>query len=145
MRRGLLGELLSFLDAGIIVPTFNIFLMALFTANLVLLIYLARITTVSFFVPSLLILMPTGLVPIAVYGNLEIFARKEMLFYCFATYCAVQSVKNYRLICGGSHNAQLVNSKLKILIAQIFVFSIFAMLTHEGYAFFCVPTLFILL
>ena len=145
VRRGFLGELLSFLDEGITVPAFNIFVAAIFTVNLGLLIYLARVTTVSFFVPSLAILMPTGLVHISVYGALEIFARKEMIFYCFATYCAVQSVKNYRLVYGGSHNAQLVNSKLKVLIAQIFIFSIFAMLSQEGFAFYSAPTLLILL
>ena len=68
-----------------------------------------------------------------------------MIFYCFTTYCAVQSVKHYRLTYGGIHNAQLLNSKLKIFVAQIFIFSIFAMLSHEGFAFYSVPTLLILL
>ena len=145
VRRGFLGELLSFLDEGRIVPAFNIFLLALFTINLGLLLYLTRVTTVSFLVSSLAILMPMGLVSISVYADLEIFARKEMIFYCFTSYCAVQTVKNYRLIYGESHNAQLLNSKLKIFIAQIFIFSIFAMLSHEGFAFYSVPTLLILL
>jgi len=145
VRRGFLGELLSFLGEGRIVPAFNIYLMALFTVNFGLLVYLTRVTTVSFLVPSLAILMPMGLVSISVYADLEIFARKEMIFYCFTTYCAVQSVKNYRLIYGESHNAQLLNSKLKIFIAQIFIFSIFAMLSHEGFAFYSVPTLLVLL
>ena len=83
VRRGFLGELLSFLGEGNIVPTFNIFLLALFTVNLGLLVYLTRLTTVSFLVPSLAILMPMGLVSISVYADLEIFARKEMIFFCF--------------------------------------------------------------
>ena len=145
VRRGFLGELLSFFGQGRIVPSFNIFIMALFTINLGLLICLARVTTVSFLVSSLAILMPMGLVSISVYADLEIFARKEMIFYCFTTYCAVQSVKHYRLTYGGSHDAQLLNLKLKIFIAQIFLFSIFAMLTHEGFVFYSAPTLLILL
>ena len=145
VRRGFLGELLSFLDQGQIVSTFNIFSFALFTINLGLLVYLTRVTTVSFLVSLLAILMPMGLVSISVYADLVIFARKEMIFYCFTTYCAVQSVKNYRLIYDKNHNAQLLNSKLNILVAQIFIFSIFAMLSHEGFAFYSVPTLLILL
>ena len=145
VRRGILGELLSFFGEGRIVPAFNIFLMALFTVNLSLLVYLTRLTTVSFLVPSLAILMPLGVVSVSVHADLEIFARKEMIFYCFTTYCAVQSVKNYRLTYGGNHDGQLLNSKLKILITQIFIFSTFAMLSHEGFVFYSVPTLLILL
>jgi len=146
VRRGLLGEVLSFIGEGFIIPTFNSFLFILFITSLSFLIYLARLVTTSYFVPAIAILMPAGLVSISIFHkDYTIFARKEMLFYCFTIYCAAQSVKIYRSRQKHNNDDHLLNAKINVLIGQIFVFSFLAMLVHEGFAFFTAPTLFILL
>ena len=145
VRRGLLGEVLSLFGHDLIVPIFNIVLMMVFAANLVFLIYLSRITTVSLVIPFLAIVMPAGVISMTVFGDFEIFARKEAIFYCFTMYCAVQTIRNYRIAQRETNCDHLVSAKVRMLIVQIFIFSILAMLSSEGFAFYSVPTLVIIL
>ena len=89
--------------------------------------------------------MPAGVISMTVFGDFEIFARKEAIFYCFTMYCAVQTIRNYRIAQRETNCDHLVRSKVRMLIVQIFIFSILAMLSSEGFAFYSVPTLVIIL
>ena len=145
VRRGFVGQILSYSNSEMIVPTVNIFVMLLYTANLIMANVLVKKAFNSYFICVLVMLAPAGLVQMAIMVDPDYcFARKEMLFFLFSTYCTFRTITNYqftRSIVGTAAK----NRRGYFFFGEICVFTIVAILIHEAFVFFSVPLLVVIL
>lgn len=145
VRRGFSGYIFSFFDKDSMVPIVNTFVMLLYLANISLAILLAKKAFNSYLVSALVILAPAGFVQMAVLVDPDYcFARKEMIFYLFSSYCALKTILNYRYKLT-IDNIQHKQSQVYFFITVIFGFSAVAILIHEALIFFSFPFLIVII